>query len=639
MLSDKEYHQMGFKGGLEIHQQLNTKQKLFCRCPVGYINDSPSARILRHMRPTLSEMGEYDGTALMEFKTKKEVVYELFRDNTCTYEMDDTPPFPINQKALDIAIEIALLLKCNIVDEVHISRKQYLDGSIPTGFQRTAIIGLNGWIPYNNQKIRISAVTIEEDACREVSDTGHIVTFKTDRLSTPLVEVITEPDMRTPTEIAEVNWIIGHLLRSTGKVRRGGGTVRQDVNVSVKGGTRVEIKGVDRIGLIPRLAHSEALRQIGLLQFKKLIQEKFTKKNQLKYRSSDISYLLKPYSATLPGCAAAKGRIVMGIRISKFAGLMNYPLQTDWVFADELSGRIRVVACLDIMPNLLHSDEPENGGLNPVIWSRLKNQLKAGEEDSVIIVWGDKPDVETAINEIKLRVDEAFIGVPNETRQSIENCITDFERILPGPDRMYPDTDSAPTQLAPVRIQKIMENLVEPHWVKYERYLNKFKLPLQVAKDLSLSKWSELFDDTDIKEKADTLKLAIFLTQGLKKIRKRNKSFKISRDRVEMFLGLCFSELKWSNELAELFEIWFLKEKDLSDLLKEYTNWDWPSDEKMLEFIMTIINDKTFESDNKDLIVRRIIALAREGGILKFKTICSINRRLAIKACKILESI
>ena len=142
-MNEKIFQELGFKCGLEIHQQLLTKTKLFCNCPTGYRNDMPDAEIIRHMRPTLSELGEYDGTALMEFKTKKRVVYQLYRDNMCTYEMDDTPPFKINMQALEIAIRLALMLNCSIVDELHVSRKQYLDGSIPTGFQRTAVVGVN----------------------------------------------------------------------------------------------------------------------------------------------------------------------------------------------------------------------------------------------------------------------------------------------------------------------------------------------------------------------------------------------------------------------------------------------------------------------------------------------------------------
>ncbi len=170
----EDYAALGMKSGIEIHQQLATTKKLFCRCPVVRpYSEIFNAEILRHMRPTLSELGEYDGTALMEFKTKKEIIYQIRQDTVCTYEMDDTPPFELNLQALDIALEVTMLLNCNLVSEVHIARKQYLDGSIPTGFQRTTILGVDGWIPYRGKRIGIIQLGLEEDACREVSDVGH----------------------------------------------------------------------------------------------------------------------------------------------------------------------------------------------------------------------------------------------------------------------------------------------------------------------------------------------------------------------------------------------------------------------------------------------------------------------------------
>jgi len=146
--TQETYDRIGFKSGLEVHQQLLTREKLFCHCPAGiyHSSDNYDAELIRHMRPTLSELGEYDGTALMEFKTKKEIIYRINNENACTYEVDDTPPFPLNREALDISIEISLLSRLNIVGEVHVTRKQYLDGSIPTGFQRTGIIGVEGEI-------------------------------------------------------------------------------------------------------------------------------------------------------------------------------------------------------------------------------------------------------------------------------------------------------------------------------------------------------------------------------------------------------------------------------------------------------------------------------------------------------------
>ncbi|MDL1892484.1 Glu-tRNA(Gln) amidotransferase GatDE subunit E, partial [Sphingobacteriales bacterium CHB3] len=267
-MTESDYAAVGFTSGLEIHQQLLTSKKLFCRCPAGRYNDRYDAEILRHMRPTLSELGEYDGTALMEFKTKKNIIYRINRDTVCTYEMDDTPPFEINEEALDIALGIGIMYGCDLVDELHIARKQYLDGSIPTGFQRTAIFSLDGKIPFKGRDVRVVQMSIEEDSCREVSDIGHQRVYLTDRLGMPLIETVTGPDMKTPYEVAEVAELCRWMARSTGKVRTGIGAARQDVNVSVTGGTRVEIKGVPRIPHIPLLTYNEAMRQWNLLRLR-----------------------------------------------------------------------------------------------------------------------------------------------------------------------------------------------------------------------------------------------------------------------------------------------------------------------------------------------------------------------------------
>ena len=270
------YEDLGFMCGLEVHQQLKTEKKLFCQCPAGVFqkHGQYDAEIVRHMRPTLSEMGGYDGTALMEFKTRKNITYRIANKTTCTYDIDDTPPFKINAQALGIALEVALLLKTNIVGELHITRKQYLDGSIPAGFQRTGIISIEGQIPLKNKTVRIIQLSIEEDSCREVSDVGHARVYTTDRLGMPLIETVTYPDMKTPQEAAEAANYIRFLNRSTGKVRTGIGATREDVNVSIHGGTRIEIKGVSHISYIPQLVHNEAFRQKSLLEIRKDLIER-----------------------------------------------------------------------------------------------------------------------------------------------------------------------------------------------------------------------------------------------------------------------------------------------------------------------------------------------------------------------------
>lgn len=454
-----DYDRIGFMSGLEVHQQLDTSGKLFCRCPAGIYqeDDSFDAELIRHMRPTLSELGEYDGTALMEFKTKKNIVYRIKNETTCTYEVDDTPPFPINREAVDIAIEISLLKKLNIVGEIHITRKQYLDGSIPTGFQRTAIIGVEGAIALRHKTVRLIQLSIEEDSCREISDIGHWRVYKTDRLGMPLIETVTYPDMVNPDEVAEACQVIRFLNRSTGKVRTGMGAARQDVNVSCRGGTRVEIKGVSRIKWIPELTHNEAFRQWALLHIREELLRRIKKPEAWKMHYQELDPREFNFrSKALKGLKNA-GMKLYGITLPKFHGLLSHFTQPGKVFADELSDRIKVIACIE-KPNMCTSDslKPlENGE----VYQRLRKILGSKTDDAVLFCWGPEEDMPTALDTIDERCRWAFAGVPNETRKSFQDGTTVFERVLPGADRMYPDTDSKPIPLRDEDILRLGQNL------------------------------------------------------------------------------------------------------------------------------------------------------------------------------------
>ncbi len=494
------YSELGFKSGLEIHQQLNTKKKLFCHCPVGYRNDEPDAIILRHMRPTLSEMGTYDGTALMEFKTKKQVIYQLYRDNVCTYEMDDTPPFPINQEALDYAIEIALMLNCQLVDEVHITRKQYLDGSIPTGFQRTAIIGVNGWVPYKNRKIQIQQLALEEDSCREVQDKGHEIIFRTDRLSTPLIEIVTKPEMFTPHETAEVGELLGRLLRASGRVRRGIGSVRQDVNVSIKGCDRIEIKGVPRTPDIRPLTHYEALRQKSLLDLKHQLNQRGITKDTIETSCHDLTNLFADKDDCKRCGIPSKAEKILAVNLSGWQNLLKHKTQPGLNFANELAGRVRVIACLDETPNIYVLDNQAEGKLHGEIGipiekeEHIRKAIGARENDTLVLLWGSAEDVETGAKEIIIRAKEACELVPQETRQHMpDKCRTDFERLLPGPDRMYPDTDSPPVALTKERVERIRAAMALHPWEREKRY-KELGIPDDLSKQLAIHPQARLFD-------------------------------------------------------------------------------------------------------------------------------------------------
>ena len=522
-LTDEEYHRLGLSAGLEIHQQIKTSRKLFCRCPViMHKDDDFDAVVMRHMRPTLSELGEYDGTALMEFKTKKEVVYQLFRDCVCTYEMDDTPPFLINQQAVQIALKIALLLGCTMIDEIHITRKQYLDGSIPTGFQRTAIVGINGAITHRGRKIRVRQLGLEEDACREVSDVRHRITFKTDRLGIPLVEVVTEPDMRTPLEVQGVAEQIGMALKGTGLVYRGIGTVRQDVNVSIRGSTRVEIKGVSKVSLIGPLVHFEALRQKNLLGLKDELARRGISKSSLRVWEAEILSLVPDLGSCIikEGLQGEQDCSVVAVGLGGFRGLLGYSLQPGKPFGYEVSQRIKVIACLDGEPNILWNDRIQRtGDLSDAAWAKVFSVLSAGGNDAVILVWGNRVDVRTAVSEIRLRLEDAIDGVPNETRQPYPDGTTGFERILPGPNRMYPDTDLPPLAISPKRLQEVRDALGPNPFQAYERF-RQMGLGRETTNELMRNRRWRLFERITKELKVAPRLVAAFLTERLTAFRR-----------------------------------------------------------------------------------------------------------------------
>ncbi|NQV16424.1 Glu-tRNA(Gln) amidotransferase subunit GatE [bacterium] len=455
----KDYKRIGFKSGLEVHQQLDTSSKLFCRCPSGiyHSDDDYDAEVIRHMRPTLSELGEYDGTALMEFKTRKEITYRLNNTSACTYEVDDTPPFPIDREALEFALEICLLSRLNIVGEVHITRKQYLDGSIPTGFQRSAILGVEGEILLRNKKVRLMQLSIEEDSCREISDIGHSRIYKTDRLGMPLIETVTHPDMETPDELAEAAEYIRFLNRSTGKVRTGMGAAREDVNVSCAGGSRVEIKGVAHNKWIPALSHNEVFRQWALLNIRKLMLDRGLKKETWKITLKRIDFSLPELLAPPLRKKLDKGLEVVAINLPQLKGILSHFTQPGHPFADEIIHRLKVIACIE-RPNMTHSEDLEPS-ISEKGLRKIASWLEAGEDDAQIIFWGPSADIPTAIETIEERMLMAFEGVPNETRKSFADGTTIFERVLPGRDRMYPDTDSPPIPLAVEYIDSLGQNL------------------------------------------------------------------------------------------------------------------------------------------------------------------------------------
>jgi Glu-tRNA(Gln) amidotransferase subunit E-like FAD-binding protein len=265
-----DYEKLGFKSGLEVHQQLDTK-KLFCNCPSLLRQDEPDFVVRRKLHVVAGESGEVDIAARHEAEKEKSFVYQGY-NTTCLVELDEMPPYEINKEALKIALQISLMLNTKIFPITQIMRKTVINGSNTSGFQRSVLIARDGWIITKSGRVGIDSIFLEEDAARETRKEEKSVTFRLDRLGIPLIEIKTSPDMKNAEHVKEVALYIGKILRSC-RVKRGIGTIRQDINLSIKGGNRVEIKGFQDPSMMTKTIDNEINRQLVLLKTGKHIRE------------------------------------------------------------------------------------------------------------------------------------------------------------------------------------------------------------------------------------------------------------------------------------------------------------------------------------------------------------------------------
>ena len=424
-----DYKSVGLKAGIEIHQQLNTREKLFCRCPtILRPFDEHDGEFHRYLRATESELGEIDRAASEEMKNLRRFCYYTY-DTTCLVENDEEPPSPLNPEALGICLQIAKMFGMTPIPQVHTMRKLVIDGSNTSGFQRTALVAINGTLQNGGA---IETICLEEEAAQRVKDE----VFSLDRLGIPLVEITTSPCIHTPEEVQEVAEYLGMVLRSTGKVKRGLGTIRQDINISIHGGARVEIKGVQELDLIAEVVRREVLRQQKLLSIRERL---FGRKASVDGKTVDVTRL---FPRTGSGILKKAARIV-AVTLPGFGGLVGEEIQPGRRLGSELSDYAKKCG----VGGIFHTDELPAYGITTEEVSLLKEAVGAEDQDCVILVAGTAAQVACASQQVIRRAEMALAGVPEETRKMLEGGSTSYMRPLPGAARMYPETDVLPVTI------------------------------------------------------------------------------------------------------------------------------------------------------------------------------------------------
>ena len=554
-----DYRKLGLKCGIEIHQQLDT-HKLFCGCDSS-MQEKDHAEIMRRLRAVAGELGEVDAAALHEVLRGREFRYRVYPGESCLVETDSEPPHDVNHEALDVSLSISTMLNCEIPDEIHFMRKQVIDGSNTTGFQRTAVLGLNGSLRTSLGRVGITNVCLEEDAAQIIGAETGTVTYGLNRLCVPLVEIGTAPDIKTPEHAKEVAAKIGMILRSTGKVKRGIGTIRQDINISIPEGSRVEIKGAQELRMIPKLVENEVLRQTSLIDIRnRLIAGGFRPVRSVRIEKVTHIFSESEHPVT-------KGKKTYAMKIPGFAGFLKQKLTPARTLGNEIANYIRVRIGAG---GFIHSDEDiSRYGLDPH-FRRLEGHMKAAKGDTLIIVSGDEQHCEKTLKAIVERINLLLDGVPEETRKALENGESEYMRPLPGSARLYPETDILPISIDSKKLRLIRSSLPELLEDKVMRFVLRYRLNQELASQVVYSGRADLFEH-GTKLKIDPTFLAWILTSSLAQVKTRYNApvENISDSKFREIISILKSEKLTKEAVMELLkELSYHPEESPRNLLK-----------------------------------------------------------------------
>ncbi|MCK4429642.1 MAG: Glu-tRNA(Gln) amidotransferase subunit GatE [Candidatus Aenigmarchaeota archaeon] len=509
------YKKTGLKVGIEIHQRLATKTKLFCSCSAEIDeNKKPISKFMRKMRPTTSESGEIDKAALEEFERGKEFIY-LTYDNCCSIETDSDFPKEVNKEALKISLQLAKMLNLQVPDELQIMRKVVIDGSNTSGYQRTIFVALgteNSFIETESGRVHIQEIELEEESATKVKEDGNKIYYRLDRLGVPLIELTTEPDIWNPKQAKETAMKIGMLLRSL-PVQRGIGTIRQDVNISIKGGARVEIKGFQELKILDKLVENEVKRQADLIKIRDLL-----KNSRIGFKEKEVTDLFKSSECKILK-NLSKEKIV-GLAVDNLSGMFKNQCG-ELGLGKEIANYAKFYG----IKGMIHSDEElEKYNISKEELEKLKKELNIGNNDLFLLIGGEKCD--DALWLIKRRVLFLKEGVPEETRFA-EGAITRYARKLPGKARMYPETDLPKIKIADINVD-IPETLEEKAKKFRTLGLNK-EFSEQIAKGKSLGLFEEL-----LKYKVEPGIIADLILNTKKSLERRGT--KIEKEDLEFVL-------------------------------------------------------------------------------------------------------
>ena len=441
--------------GFEWHQRLRT-HKLFCDCP-SELDREPDRSERRFLRLSSSELGEMDPAALLESQRSRSFEYRYSTDTACLVELDEAPPHQVNEDALRIALKVALMLKMKVLGEIRVMRKVVLDGSNTAGFQRTMLVAVgtdDSKVSTSHGDVRLATLCLEEESAFIVSTAEKEAVYRLDRLGIPLIELATHPDIHAPEQARELAEEVGLRLRLTGDVQRGIGSIRQDVNISVEGGSRQEVKGVQDLQLLDKIIELEGRRQAALLTIREELRRRKVELD--KSEPFDVSEALARSGSSLIQAALKKGHGALCLPTPGLEGLLGTELVPGRRFGRELAEYAGAWAGVG---GIVHSDELPAYGISEEETQAVRKACGLGTKGAFVLVLAEEQRARRALEVVLQRLLQARVGVPSETRKANEDGTTSYMRPLPGAARMYPETDLPPIVVSKNMIEEVAKAL------------------------------------------------------------------------------------------------------------------------------------------------------------------------------------
>ena len=622
MASTLDPASLNLKVGLEIHQQLATKSKLFCNCSCEEAKEYDRS-FLRKLRPTQSELGAYDPAAMFEFSKMHTVEYQAAFGSSCLVEADEEPPHDVSKEALETALIFSLGLHSKVVDEIHVMRKIVIDGSNTTGFQRTMLVASGGYLDIAGKRVGVQSICLEEDAAKLIVDEKRVRKFGLDRLGVPLVEIALEPVTGRPSEIMQVALTLGRLLRASKRVARGLGSIRQDINISVQNGAVVEVKGVQQLDQLVKVIEYEIHRQHGLIVIAQKLKEKNVDIKKVGERIEDVSDILgNTASSRIVKKILEGGGEIIAIKVPGFAGMIGFEPYKDVRLGRELG---KLVKFYDI-DGIFHSDELPNYGITEEEVAAVKQRLQMNDSDAFVILGGPNNKVRFASDAIIHRLKASVDGVPAETRAATSDGNTVFLRPRPGVARMYPETDIPPIAITDSMLVSLADKAPRQWDEIVDSLAEKYNLNRKLASEIFDSEYLDIFEEIASITKVQPTFIASKLTEDLTSLQRQGLDASILTDPVikEIFRRLDRGSIT-KESVVLIFEKLMKNEPNIVKIANERINVGEDMEAKIvnsaIEAVGAIsISDEEL-SQGLDRIIRNNMAMIREKGVNALSTL------------------